>query len=357
MKIEMLTSNREKEYEDFLLSHEESLFNASLLSREFLKAMCPGAIPYYFIAIDDGRIVGALPSFLQKGKLGSVLNALPWYGSNPGVVADNHEAFYLLLQAFDNTAHWTDCFSSTFISPPNQNQDMYEYFFERKEVFCSDRIGLITELPRFETPEQFANDLLKRIHQKTRNQTLKSARLCVPYETYTPDDWVFLAETHKENMKAVGAVPKSREFQIIKENFKQKKDYALYVSLTNDDKAERTAALLVEYYNKTAEYITPAIKAEHRNLCSMNLLILAAMGDAAQKGYKYWNWGGTSLPSQEGVYHFKKRFGANESHYRYYTQIYKPLTFNPTKKWLTENYPYFFVLPYDLLDDEGDIDE
>lgn len=355
MKVELLTHDREDEYDKFLKSREDSLFNASLIHRDFIRTLCPNALPYYFTAINDqNKIVGVLPSFILKGKIGPVLNSLPWYGSNPGVVADSQEAFYMLLQAFDNTARWTGCFSSTIISPPNQDQDNYEYYFNAQNVFCDDRNGLITKLPKFNDHQQFASDLLKKIHQKTRNQIIKATQNCQVYESYGNDDWQFLINTHRENMNSVGGVPKKNEFDIIKNHFKKGDDYRLYVAFTDDGKAERCGALLVEYFNKTVEYIVPAVKLEHRALNPMNILIFSAMGDAAQKGYKYWNWGGTKLPSQGGVYHFKKRFGASESEYKYYTRVYGYLSFDVTQKWLRENYPYFYVLPYSLLDNDVD---
>jgi hypothetical protein len=351
MKVELLTPDKEKEYGQFLQSKDQALFNASLLQRDFIRTLCPDAIPYYFIAIEDGEIIGALPSFMKKGKIGPVLNSLPWFGSNPGIVTDSMEAFYMLLQAFENTAKWTDCFSSTIISPPNQDQEIYENYFDNKEVFCDYRTGLITQLPEFKNYEQFATDLMKKFHQKTRNQIVKAIQNCKVYESYGEDDWEFLIKTHKENMKAVGAFPKEKEFGIIKKNFKSGVDYRLYVALANDNQ-ERCGALLVENFNQTVEYIVPAVKVEYRHLNPMNLLVFSAMGDAAQKGFKYWNWGGTKLPQQGGVYHFKKRFGAGELEYKYYTRIHGYLSFDITKKWLNDNYPYFFVMPSELLDSD-----
>jgi hypothetical protein len=357
MKVELLTPEREGEYFEFLQKNSNSLFNASLTFRNFFRTLCPDAIPYYFLAIDDvefdgsetelcQKIVGVLPSFMLKGPLGPVLNSMPWFGSNPGVITDNPEAMIFLLQAFENTAKWTGCFSSTFITPPNQDQFIYETFFDKEEIFIEQRKGLITSLPRFNNPDIFIKKLLNQVHQKTRNQIVKSMGTCQVYETYSIDDWKFLEETHIANMAAVGALSKKKEFEIIRKNFRQTIDYKLYVAFHN---GERVAALLLEYFNETVEYITPAVIEKYRHLCPMHLLIFSAMGDAAQNGMKYWNWGGTKVPGQEGVYRFKKRFGAVESEYKYYTKIYLDLNIDITPKWLLDNYKYFFVMPFSLL--------
>lgn len=350
MKVELLTKDKEKQYSEFLLNHDHSLFNASLLFRDFLCTLLPGATPYYFLAIDEGQIVGALPSFLKKGPFGPVLNAMPWFGSNPGIVADNDMAKTFLLQAFENTAKWTGCFSSTFISPPNQDNFLYETFFDNKDALTETRKGLITEIPIFQNSEQFANDLLAKVHPKTRNQIIKSTETCLAFESSGPDDWDFLKRVHQENMAEVGAPAKNKEFDIIRKHFRKGHDYKLYVALTNDTSATRVAALLVERFNKTVEYITPVIDHRYRHLCPMHLLVFSAMGDAAQQGFRYWNWGGTRLPQQEGVYHFKKRWGADETEYKYYTQIFGTFAFDVKPNAIIKHYPGFYVLPFSLLE-------
>jgi len=355
MKVEVLTEKKYGEYHDFLSRYENSQFVSSLLFKDFFHLICPSAIPYYFICLEDDHIVGSLPSFLMKGPIGPVLNSLPWFGSNPGIIAEDYSVAQYLFQAFEHIAKWTGCFSSTMISPPHTDQEIYDDFFDKREneVFKNSRVGLITPLPSFDKPELFAQELLKMMHQKTRNQIIKASQKCMIFESYENDDWDFLKRVHKENMEAVGGMVKNKEFDIIRKHFKRKTDYKLYVAISNDDQAVKIAALLMIYFNKTVEYITPAIVAQYRHLCPMNLLIFSAMGDAAQLGIKWWNWGGTKLPQMEGLYHFKKRFGASESKYQYYTQIYGNLSMKISPEWLAKQYPYFFVMPYSLLDLEG----
>jgi len=356
MKVEVLTQEKDAAYSAYLMKHDHSLFNSSLVFRDFIRVMCPDALPYYLLAIEDDEIVGVLPTFIKKGPLGPVLNSLPWFGSNPGILADDTQAEMYLLQGFDNIAKWTGCFSSTFITPPNQDQEMYDAFFAKRDVFPDTRIGMITPLPVFTGPDQFAKDLLNLIHQKARNQIIKSMQTCCAYESYGPDDWAFLKEQHRIGMTAVDGPVKDKEFDVIRKYFKKGHDYKLYVALTNDSNANRCAALLVEYFNKTVEYICPTIVEDYRHLCPMNLLIFSAMGDAAQRGMKWWNWGGTKLPGQQGVYHFKTQFGAQESEYTYYTQVYHtpPMDLEVTPQWLVENYRYFYVMPYSLLETTGE---
>jgi hypothetical protein len=350
MKVELLTPEREKEYSAYILRNESSTFNASILFRDFIRVLCPDSLPYYFIAIEENEIVGVLPSFLKKGPVGPVLNSMPWFGNNPGVIADTDGAAIMLLQAFENTAKWTECFSSSFISPLNQDQDLYDSFFWNKEVLSDKRVGLITGLPILVSNEQFSIDLLKKIHQKTKERIIKASKSCMIYESYTQDDWDFLKRMHKSNMTAVDLPFKNKEFDIIKKNFKKGVDYKMYAAIADDSEAHKIAVLLVWYFNKTVDCIVLEVDSNYKHLCPTYLLVFSAMGDAAQRGCKWWNWGRVKPQEQESNYHFRKRFGSEEREYKCYTQMHGSLSFNVMPKWLADNYPYFYVMPYGLLE-------
>lgn len=111
------------------------------------------------------------------------------------------------------------------------------------------------------------------------------------------------------------------------------------------------ASLLVFCFNKTIEYFTPVIDKEHRSIQPMSLIIFDAFKDAATNGYNWWNWGGT-WGSQEGVHRFKKSWGAIDKPYYYYTKIYDETLLSKTPAELLNDFPYFFVLPFDKLKSE-----
>src|SRR4051812_40250096 len=121
MKISLLTKALEPAYTSFLLSHSEALLYASLPYRDLLQDFLQ-AQPVYFIATNDaGDIKGALPGFLRKNEeTGNVLNSLPFYGSNGGVVEFNNDLNLrrMLLNAFNEFAEAERCVSSTLITSP-----------------------------------------------------------------------------------------------------------------------------------------------------------------------------------------------------------------------------------------------
>jgi len=72
------------------------------------------------------------------------------------------------------------------------------------------------------------------------------------------------------------------------------------------------------------------------------------MQDAVSQGYKLWNWGGTWV-NQDGVYAFKKRWGSVETIYYYYTKIYDDSILSLTREKITDEYPYWFIVPFERL--------
>ena len=207
---------------------------------------------------------------------------------------------------------------------------------------------MFTPLPLY--TDKIDDDLMKIIHSKTRNLIRKAQKMDMKYyHSNSFEDLEFLAEVHKQNMEAVGAPPKELDFFIkISEIFEYDKDYRIYIAELDGVKI---GALLIVYFNKTIEYFTPAIKVEYRNYQPLNLLIYNAMKDMSEKGYKNWNWGGTTIPGMEGVYHFKKRWGSDECNYYYYNTFYKNLDIirGLSKKDLLNEYPFFYVIPFSKL--------
>jgi hypothetical protein len=356
LKVEALTPEREEEYEEFLSVDDRVLFNSSLKFRELARRIT-GARDHYLVAIENGRIVGTLPAFLlENGKYGNVLNSLPWYGSNPGITVDPkgpsaREIKKALLEGFEAMARDEKAVASTIITHPFETDlDLYQEC--TRSTFTDSRVGLVTPIPAY--GESIESDLMASFHSKTRNLVRKAQKYGMRvYHDNSADTLRFLVDTHTRNMLEVGAPPKKENlFNEVTNLFEYGQDYRIYIA---ELEGAKTAALLLKYYNKTVDYFTPAIVEQYRDHQPLSLLIFAAMKDAAERGMRYWNWGGTTLPSQEGVYHFKKRWGAEECQYFYFVRIYDggEQLLSLDKETLLSEFPYFFVLPFSELKRDG----
>ena len=111
------------------------------------------------------------------------------------------------------------------------------------------------------------------------------------------------------------------------------------------------AGLLLLYFNKTVEYITPAIDADYRSLQPLSLILVEAMTDASRRGFIWWNWGGT-WNTQMGLYRFKKKWGALERGYDYYTQLNDLSILEWSREKILEAFPNFYIIPFSALKTE-----
>ena len=84
------------------------------------------------------------------------------------------------------------------------------------------------------------------------------------------------------------------------------------------------------------------------------LIIYKAMQDSIHNGFKYWNWGGT-WKSQTGVYNFKRKWGSQNSDYKYYIKVYSNKVYDKNVSFFEKYYDGFYVIPFDKLTRESDL--
>ena len=354
--VKLLQPEMHEDYNRLLRSVDYSLVYSSLPFRRFLTSLLPGCKSRYLCAYQGESMVGALPAFLAcHEELGNVLNSLPFFGSNGGVVVspdadDPLQVKRELMHAFDELAREQRVVSSTIISNPlHPDPDFYERF--SAATLHDDRIGQITQLPNLEPKETLGERLLGQFHRKTRNHIRKAEKSGLSIErTGSKTAFDVLEKLHRAGMEAIGGRAKSTQvFDSLHGELAFGDDYTLYLAERDGRVA---AALLVLFFHRTADYFVPATDVEYRVFQPMSLLVFEAMQDAIRRGCRYWNWGGTWL-SQKGVYDFKSRWGTTDYPYRYYVREYdgaNRLRRCSAQRLLAE-YPNFYVLPFHVLEE------
>lgn len=350
MRVERLTAANEAEYRDFLASVPESLIYHTPAYRDFLQRVLVGSSAHYMLARDGSRLVGALPALIsQSGRYGSILNSLPFYGSHGGILVrpglPNPDAVRQTLRAaWDDLAHSDRIAAATVISNPLA--DDWAWYESSWRHDCRDlRIGQLTPLPRAECGDPSgAAAILSLVHQKTRNCIRKGMKSGLDVSRGgTEERFRSLWEMHDADMRAMGGRAKPWEvFEAIRATFKDGADYQLYVA---HRAGQISAALLVFFGYRTAEYFTPATRPEERIFQPMSLLIYEAMCEAVRRGCNWWNWGGTWV-RQTGVYQFKSRWGTIDRPYHYFTRLYDSSLRMAEPAMLLTEYPYSYVLPF-----------
>ncbi len=351
MNIELLTDKNVDEYETFLLANPQTLLYASNKYRKFLEKLLD-CESYYLLACNNyGSITGSLPIMLsrQDSHLGRIANSLPYYGSYGSIILSSNiseNASYIrqsLLEHAYKTLNNLGVSAYTLITSPFD--DMANYRQKCLEGCLIDhRLGQITTLPQ--QSEDPGATLLKMFEDpRPRNirKAIKSGVKC--RYSHSEGDMNFLYETHQDNIRSIGGIPKDKKFfDLVPEVFDES-DFRIY---TAEFQGRPVASLLVFYFNKTVEYFTPAIIDEFRSFQPLSLIIFEAMKDAVSLGYRYWNWGGTWL-SQKGVFDFKRKWGAETREYLYFTKIFNSGIKNASKEALSKEYPNFYIIPFKEL--------
>ncbi len=352
VSIKLLDDSLVQIYEKFLLSQEYSLLYYSNSFRTLLEKYL-GCETYYSIAFNnDAEIVGVFPLAIYKNKkIGKVANSLPFYGSNGGVLLEEklslEEGNIVISSLTDNVLHLIkeqNCIAATFITNPFV--DGVENWFELNLEFdyLDYRIGQITELP---TNANNTEESLLQLYDNPRPRNIRKAIKSGVNIRFSKEkkDLDFLFKVHKKNINSIGGKVKEYQFFLDVLDIMPKDSYDIIIAEIDQ---ESISGLLVFYYNKTVEYFTPATLYEFRNRQPSSLIIHEGMKKATEKDFKYWNWGGT-WKNQDGVYDFKKKWGAKDNKYKYYTKIYDQNILNLSQNDLLNNFPNFFVLPFNKL--------
>jgi hypothetical protein len=342
--VERLGEADEADYSRFVLRSERTLLYHSALFRRLLREVVDAEDWYLVVRDGDGAIVGALPSFLRRHpRRGAVLNSLPYYGSNGGILEFDGalDVRRALLARFDALARDTGCVSSTIVTSPFEEDPRF-YETEVRFDLRDERRGQVTALPdaSADVPrvlrEAFPNKFALR---KARKMPLTVSR-------EDEDALAFVAATHRDNIRAKGGLAKDdRFFEAVARVCTRGTDYDVWVA--REDTA-RAAGLLVFYFNRTVEYYTPAVVEAYRPWHPLPLIVYEAMQHAAARGFRAWNWGGT-WATQDGVRRFKEGLGAADHPYHYYTRVYDPSLLESQPEEILRDFPHFFVVPFAAL--------
>jgi hypothetical protein len=321
----------------FVAMHPNGLIYYTPQYRDFLLAVLgPSCRCLYRIARRGDVISGILPLLGCQSALGLVLNSLPFFGSNGGVLAADDESETTLREDYERLARAPGTAAATWISHPFRPQVVPDHDYE------DERIAQWTELP--ETGDRDA--VLALVDSSARRNFAKAERLGVTVRE-TADALPFLEEVHRTNMAVIGGLAKPRSFfEELPRTMTFGRDWTLYVaSLAN----RPVAALLLFMAGRTVEYVMPATIESEREAQPTAALIAIAMMDMARRGYRIWNWGGTWL-TQDNVYRFKRKWGASEGRYRYYIALNDRSLLRRTPTELRAACPNFFVVPFGLLE-------
>lgn len=355
LELTELAAVHESAYEELLQSCPWAMLYHSLAYRRFLKDFLPSsAEDHYLLAFEDNQLAGALPCFLMEGPYGLVANSLPFFGSHGSILLRSNAsvaAAAVLADGLMDLCRTRNVTFATVIDTPfSDNESLFRRAMDFQ--YRDQRIGQFTPLPEGDTAELVGERLLALYHQKTRNIVRKALRggLIIGHDQ-SQQTLDALHALHETNILSIGGIAKPKSFfASMASQLRYDSDYRIYTARTAT--GEIVCALMLLYYKDTVEYFVPATAESWRSAQPLSALIHSAMIDAVLEHHsRRWNWGGTWL-TQDGVYHFKSRWGTRDYPYHYYTRIFVEMKslHGVSRQDLLDGYPWFYTIPFSAME-------
>ena len=338
MSVEVigLTEATEAAYRGYVADHPRALISYTLAYRDLLAELL-GCHPRYAVALRAGAVAGVMPLMSQGGVFGTVLNALPYFGSSGRPLASDPEAYEALGAWYAKEARRDGVVAATAIANPLAAEDP-----SLVHDLADRRIAHVTALAGDGAPEK---RIWAAIDGSARRNVAKAMR-CGTDVAVENGGFEELDSLHRRAMGAIGAQVKAPEFfTAVPRHFSPGADYDVYVARIG---GAAVAALLVFYCAGTVDYYVPAVSPAHRSEQPMAMILIKAMADAAGRGLARWNWGG-SWPSHESLQRFKAKWGGIPREYRYETALNDRGLLRARPREILAAYPGFFVVPFSAL--------
>lgn len=340
MRVVELDSVWREKYEMFIAGVPQNMIYYAWSYRTFLEELLSAKATYLGAVDDAGVLHGVLPLLGKEGPMGTVYNSLPFFGSYGGVLADVPDAAAALWNAYSEFISQEGVAAATVVINPLLPQ-VTPAQWDYEDL----RIGQFTELDFGNADRE--SELMERIDPAARRNVRSAER--AGFQVGIENNigaLLQLAEIHRENILAIGGrIKPDNFFSLLPKYFAAGKDFNLYTARKD---GEIVAALLLFYGGRIVEYFMPGTRLKYRSEQPSALLLKQAMLDASLAGYLHWNWGGT-WASQQGVLRFKRKWGAKDSIYRYYTRLIKVEMLACTSKQLLDDYGFFYTIPFSQL--------
>jgi len=344
-----MSGTDEQEYSDLVLNSSHAMFTHTLEYRNFLRRTIPSASELYLVVRDDTTLMAALPMFIMDGPLGRIINSLPFFGSNGGLIAqpESPQTVYDTLDlGIQNTIADLKPSAVTIVDGIFENGPT-EKIGDGFDLIVRPRVAQVTPLPGAQGAVEVGELLMSSFHSHHRRairKGLKSGFQIVHGES--EDAIKELYEIHRLDMETrQGGMPKPSSFvQAVLESFTYDKHYRIYTAKMD---GELAAGLLIFYFRNQVEYFFPVVEPKFRALQPLSALIFHAMHDSVVDfESKIWNWGGTR-PDQISLRNFKSRWGAEEVAYESRTYVSKNANLSDAAVAASlSSYPNFFIAPF-----------
>jgi hypothetical protein len=357
VKIDLLTESEEGSYRDFLARCAHSSVQYSLDWRNTIRDLGKDE-PFFVVAKENDEIVGILPLYYYRSKLGNLLTTIAWHTISgimlSNAAADKHKArvqYKALLDYSLGLAKELDCAALSISTNPFL--DDKEFYSEFKPDYSMENFIQYIDL------REIFNKQGNAVHANYVGRTnlsrnLKTAGLqnTVFSDEATRDKIDECLCIYSKRMDELHATPVPKNmFDSIQKNMVSNGKGKFIFAL---NQGKMISAALVLYNDRMLDAYMMCMDSEYRQLRSNFLIIYHIMKWANDNGISIFNW--QSSPSRwNGVFRWKEQWGSRELKSLYLTKILGGISQwkNTDLHELREAYRFHYLLPFNLLKSEN----
>jgi hypothetical protein len=357
VKIDLLTESEEGSYRDFLARCTHSSVQYSLDWRNTISDLGKDE-PFFVVAKENDEIVGILPLYYYRSKLGNLLTTIAWHTisgimlSNAAVDKNGARIQYnALLDYSVGLAKELDCTALSISTNPFL--DDREFYSElRPDYSMKNFIQFIDLREIFDKQGNAVHpDYVGRTNLSRNLKTAGLQNTIVSDEAKRDkiDECFCIYSKRMDELNAT-PVPKEMFDSITKNLISNGK--GKFVFALNQGKV--ISAALVLYNDRMLDFYMMCMDSEYRQLRANFLIIYHVLKWANNNGISILNWQ-SSPNKQTGVFQWKEQWGSHELNSLYLTKILGDISQwkNMDLKELKRAYSFHYLLPFNLLKSEN----
>jgi lipid II:glycine glycyltransferase (peptidoglycan interpeptide bridge formation enzyme) len=349
LKADILEKDCEEEYKIFLQNCRQSSVQYSLAWRKVVCDLGKDQ-PYFVVAKEKNRIVGALPLYFYRCPFGNIMTTACWY-TITGIICEEKyrsEVYRILLDFALSLAKELDCVAISIGTNPFVNdKDLYiktlqpEYtmenfiqYIELSEIF--NKAGIIDNANYFGRTDLSIN------LRKARKQPMTVSE--EPTKSNV-DKWYAI---HENRMRELNGNPLPKELiSSIKTNLALK-NKGKFVFAFHEEKLIFGGIYLFD--EKEIDAFMMSADSGYRNLRASYLVTRRMLEWGHNNRMSTFNWMSSPMRN-DGVYRFKKKWGSNERVFFYLTKVLGDISTWTKMGYheLMDAYSFHYLLPFNLL--------
>ncbi|WP_096704573.1 GNAT family N-acetyltransferase [Magnetospirillum sp. 15-1] len=315
----------------------------------------------FLVAGDGDQDFAGLPLYLYRHAAGNLITSVPQAGPLGGIfcrpgldAATRRAAFQSLLGRAVALSLEHDCIALTIISDPFQQDDeLYrEHLQPQLEFENFTQACMVDGLVREGRVLPPASDKRRNVRRHLRRAQEFGLRSWLCRDDDEFDRWY---QIHCKRHRELGAAPLRRDLlSNILARLGARKSAFLVLAAAGE---QIVGGCLFVHNRIVGDVFIMSMDSDFADAGTNYFLVEQGLLEFHRRGVKIMNWQSSSSRAS-GVYAFKKQWGSEEYPYRFYTRIFRDVSFfrDMGSVQMARFYPGHYVVPFGLFDeDDGDV--